>query len=136
MTTAIPAAQRGRRIAGLVIALFSLPVIFVGLIDPLEGGLALLLGLALGAAAWLVCRVPVPPLAWIALAVTLAIGLLALVIAATTGPLPTDGGATNPVFGNVLVRILVWVYRLGVLVTLAGGITYVVLIARSLRPAR
>ena len=40
--------MRTRRIIAIVLAIIALPVLVVGLIDPLEGGLALLAGIALG----------------------------------------------------------------------------------------
>lgn len=132
--------MRARLTAALVIGIVALPVVFVGLIDPLEGGLALLLALALGIAMRLLSGVPVPRLAWISLAVTLALGILALILVTTR--MPTDAvrevgpdvAAPNPI--NLAARVLLWAYRLGVLTTLVGTAVYVVRIGAALRSLR
>ena len=73
--------MRPRLIAGLVLGVLALPIVFLGLIDPLEGGLALLLALTIGVVVRLLSGVPVPRLAWISMVATLAIGVLALALA-------------------------------------------------------
>lgn len=128
---------RPRLVASLILGIITLPVIVIGLIDPLEGGLALLVALGLAIAVRLLSGVPVPRLAWVSFAATLAVGALALVLAVIG--MPSDVGqqvgpdvtAPNPV--NAGVRILVWVYRVGVLVLLVGGVVYLVRIARAVR---
>ena len=125
--------MRARQIIGLVLVILDLPLLFVGLIDPLEGGIALVFGLLVGFAARLVSSVPVPRFSWIAIASTFAVGILALVIAIFTPPVETVEGVANPVLANTALRILVWVYRLGVLATLAGAVWYAVRIAQAMR---
>ena len=130
--------MKGRRITGLVLAVCALPLLFLGLIDPLEGGIALALGAVLGLGAWLVSRVPVPRFTWISLAVSAGIGVLTLLAAvvlrdpvsidSTTG----EATATNPFATVPIAIILLWLYRLSVLVTLAGGVYCVVRIARAI----
>ena len=129
--------MRPRLIASLILGIITLPVIVIGLIDPLEGGLALLLALALGVLVRLMSGVPLPRFAWISMLVTMGVGILALALAIAGMPTEAEQeigpGATA---GNSLgggLRILVWVYRLGVGFVLAGGIVYLVHIARALR---
>ena len=127
-----------RHIIGLILAVLALPLLFLGLIDPLEGGIALVLGAVFGLGAWLVSRVPVPRFTWISLAVSAGIGVLTLLAAvvlrdpasidSTTG----EATATNPFATVPIAIILLWLYRLSVLVTLAGGVYYVVRIARAI----
>ncbi|MFM8240589.1 MAG: hypothetical protein ACKOMX_07910 [Actinomycetota bacterium] len=59
--------MRARQIIGLLLAIVALPFLVLGLIDPLEGGIALIVGLLLGVAVWLISKVPVPRFTWIAL---------------------------------------------------------------------
>ena len=125
--------MRVRQIIGLALVVLDLPILFIGLIDPLEGGIALLVGLLVGFVARLVSSVPVPRYSWIALAATFAIGIVALVIAIFAAPVETAEGVANPVLANSALRILVWVYRLGVLATLAGAVWYAVRIVQAMR---
>ena len=125
--------MRARQVIGLVLVIIALPLVVIGLIDPLEGGIALLAGLLLGLVAWLVSRVPVPTFTWISLAATLAIGALTLVLALTLPPVEMGPDmAANPVMGRWYLAAMNWVWRIGVLVTFAGGIWYVVRIVQSL----
>lgn len=127
--------MRARQVIGLVLVIIALPLVVIGLIDPLEGGIALLAGLLLGLVAWLVSRVPVPTFTWISLAATLAFGALTLVLALTLPPVEMGPDmAANPVMGRWYLAALNWVWRIGVLVTFAGGIWYVVRIVQSLGP--
>lgn len=122
--------------ASLIIGIVALPVIFVGLIDPLEGGLALLVAVGLSAAVRLLSGVRLPRLAWISMVVTMGVGILALALAIVDMPTEAvqevgpDVTAPNPLSAGV--RILVWVYRLGLLFVLAGGVIYLVRIAQAL----
>ena len=128
---------RTRRIASLILGVIALPVIVIGLIDPLEGGLALLLAVGLGVVVRLMSGVPLPRLAWISMLVTIGVGILALVLAIAGMPTEAeqevgpDVTAGNPLGGGL--RILVWIYRLGVIFVLAGGVVYLVRIGRALR---
>ena len=129
--------MRPRLIASLILGIVTLPVLFVGLIDPLEGGIALLLALALGVGVRLLSAVPLPRLTWISMLATIGVGTLALVLALVQMPseavqeVGPEATAPNPLSAGV--RLLVWVYRLGVLVVLVGGVVYLVRIGRALR---
>ena len=125
--------MRTRRIIAIVLAFIALPLLVFGLIDPLEGGIALLAAVALGVVVWALARVRLPELLWISLIVTVAIGALTLGLAmlgADEGA--GDGTATNPIFP--LIGLL-WLWRVGVLVVLAGAVLYLVRLFQSLRPS-
>jgi hypothetical protein len=128
---------RSRLIASLILGIIALPVIFVGLIDPLEGGLALLVAVCLGVAVRLLSGVALPRLAWISMLATVGVGILVLVLVIFAVPNETvqevgpEVTAQNPL--NAGARVLLWVYRLGVLLVLAGGVVYLVRIAQALR---
>lgn len=125
--------MRARQVIGLALVIAALPLVFIGLIDPLEGGIALVAGLLLGLVAWLVSRVPVPRFTWISLAATLAFGALTLGLALTLPPVEMGPDTVgNPVVGRWYLAAMNWVWRIGVLVTFAGGIWYVVRIVQSL----
>lgn len=121
-----------RMVIGLVIAIIALPFLVFGLIDPLEGGIALLAAIALGIAAWLVSRVPVPRLAWIAALVTVVLGAITLGIAIFSLPVETaPDTVAAPLSGGLVVWN--WLYRVGVLVTVAGWVIYLIRLVKSLR---
>jgi hypothetical protein len=124
--------MRTRRIIGLVIAVVALPFLVFGLIDPLEGGISLLAAIVLGIAAWLISRVPVPRLAWIAMLVTVVLGAVTLGIAIFAVPVETGPDTVAaPLSGGLVVWN--WLYRVGVLVTVAGWIVYLIRLVTSLR---
>lgn len=125
---------RTRRIIAIVVAFAALPLVVLGLIDPLEGGIALLAAIGLGVVAWVLSRVPVPKLAWIAAAATLVVGAVTLAIAMANipaDPQPGPDTVMGPMRGALVA--LNWVWRAGVLVTLAGAVLYVVRLFQSLR---
>lgn len=122
-----------RRIVALVLAVLTLPFLVLGLIDPLEGGIALLVAIVLGVVVWAVSRVPVPRITWISMLVTVVIGATTLGIAIANLPIemtPT-GDVANPLSGGLVA--LNWIYRVGVLVTLAGAIVYIVKLVQAVR---
>lgn len=126
--------MRTRRIIAIVLAIAALPLVVFGLIDPLEGGLALLGAIVLVLMAWALARVAVPKLAWIPALATVLIGAAVLAIAILTipaDPQPDPGTVMAP-GGGILVALL-WVYRFGVLITLAGAVLYLVYLFQSLR---
>jgi hypothetical protein len=120
---------------GLVI--LCAPIVFLGLIDPLEGGLALLIAFSLGIAVRLLSRVRVPRLLWIALSATALLGATVLVLAILRSPetqrAEGDSMVINPMLPTAI--ILVWIYRVGVIVTLVGTVMYISRIAKTLRVA-
>jgi hypothetical protein len=123
--------MRTRRIIAIVLAVLTIPLLVFGLIDPLEGGIALLIAIALGAVVWALARVPLPKLLWISLIATVAVGALTLGLAILNLEEPNGTGtAANPMLP---LAALNWVWRAGVLVVLAGAVLYVVRLFRSLK---
>ncbi len=134
-STVVAKRTRAGRIAALLLACLAIPFVVLGMIDPLEGGIALLLGLGLCTAARALSSVRVPRLAWIAFVASVAIGLLLLVLVIAGAPDVEQPSQTAQAVSPAgpAVRILLWCYRIGVLVTLVGVGLYVVRIAGSLR---
>lgn len=100
-----------------VLLFLALPVVFVGLIDPLEGGIALLIaGLIYLIAFLLLAKRPKKSL-WVSYLVSIVLGAIvlgfAMFIYFTQGEQETLNRFT---VGGV------WFYRVAVLFTLAGGI--------------
>lgn len=122
--------MKTRRIIALVIGILATPLLFLGLIDPLEGGIALIAAVIAGIAVRALSRVPVPALLWIPLATAFAFGVLALILAITEESRTVADQAPNPLRG---VQLLVIAYRISVLVALAGAVVYLVRIALMLR---
>ena len=71
--------MHGRHWAGLVLSVLTMPLLMLGLIDPLEGGIALLAAGAMLAVTRLVGAVPLPRLTWVAWVTAAALGAIALV---------------------------------------------------------
>lgn len=109
-----------------VMSVVTLPVIALGLIDPIEGGLAMLVAGALILATWLIARVPVPTLEWTAWATAIVTGGLAILGAATIypGPLPA------------WVWALVVAYEIAVALALVGAGIHVSRHVRRVRGRR
>ena len=125
-----------RRWIAVVLAILAVPLLVLGLIDPLEGGIALLAVVVLGIIVWLLSRVRPPKLAWIALLATVAIGAITLGIAiAMIPPGGTPEGAAEVTVANPFrwLFALNWVYRLGVVVTAVGWVMWIVRLIRAAR---
>jgi hypothetical protein len=126
--------MRVRHTIALVLSILTVPVLALGIIDPMEGGMAMLAAGILILVTWLVGRVPVPRLEWIAWVSTVAVGAVALGAAMVLW----DAGITGPGGQGLpwwLVVLLV-AYELGVVVTFAGGIWNVVRHIATLRTLR
>jgi hypothetical protein len=119
--------MRTRQIVGLILGILTVPVLIVGLMDPIEGGVALLVGGALLVIVFLVSRVPVPRLLWIAWLSALAFGAASLIAVAQYYP-----WRDYPWW----IWALVVGYELAAGVTAAGGVVYVVRMALRLRRDR
>lgn len=124
--------SRARRGAAAVLAVPMVLALMLGLLDPLEGGMALLVGLALAALVWALSRAPVPRWAWIAALAAVALGAASLVWAGTT---QDDDGHRSGSSGVVL-GVLVVGYELAALATLAGGVVLAVRVVREARGPR
>jgi hypothetical protein len=124
--------MRTRQITGLVLVILTIPALVLGLLDPLEGGIAMLVAGALILTTRLVSRVEVPRVEWIAWFASVVTGAAAI------------AGATwiNVQRGYVIggpgaqpwwVIALVIGYEVGVVVTLVGGVQYLVRQVRAVR---
>ena len=113
-----------RQVIGLVLSVLTVPVLLLGLIDPIEGGIAMLVAGALIVVTWAVSRVRVPRLEWIAWLTAVASGASALVA------VPMYWPSTPYPFW---VWLLVGLYEIAVAVTVAGGVVYVVRHVRRVR---
>lgn len=116
-----------RQVIGLVLSIVTVPVLLLGLMDPVEGGMAMLVAGVLILVTFAVSRVGVPRLEWIAWFAAFVAGAGSLVAVAHYWPL-----VPYPWW----VWALVAVYEFAVAVTVAGGIVYVVRHARILRGHR
>lgn len=113
------------RVVSNVLLVAVMPVLFFGLIDPLEGGLALLLATLIYAVAFWLRREKPSRSLWIPLVAALAIGTVVLAVAIFVS-------ASGP--GNSLHILLVagnWIYRAAVIATLVGGLLTLVNAFRS-----
>jgi hypothetical protein len=106
-----------RKITVRVLFALAVPFVFLGLIDPLEGGLALAVALLIYVAAFALSKQRPPKLLWIPFAVSLVVGAstLGLAIANLEFSQRPEGLPGPIIFG-------LWGYRLAVAVTLAGAI--------------
>jgi hypothetical protein len=121
-----------RAITSIALAVVAAVIMVFGLIDPLEGGLALLVATALLIVVRLVSQVPLPKLTWIPLLTAIVLGVTTLALAIfASRPEAADGRVANPLGGGVLV--LLWGYRLAVLVAIVGMVVYLVRLIRAVR---
>lgn len=129
-----------------VLSIVIIPLLALGLLDPLEGLPLLVLGLGLGVTVRLVSRVRIPRFTWISstIAFSLMAGTLAVAIAQSLArPMrETEATVANPMLegftvGGVPVLILLlWLARLANLVMIAGLIVYSVKIFGARRRAK
>lgn len=94
----------------------AVPFIFIGLIDPLEGGIALVFALVMYLVAFSIRKTRPRKLLWIPLLTALLIGVATLTLAILELEFATQATGMPP-----LVIFGLWAYRLAVLVTLAGA---------------
>jgi hypothetical protein len=122
-----------RHVSAIILSIVALPFIVLGLIDPLEGGIALLVAVGIGVVARVLSRVPFSRLTWIPMVTSIGIGVLVLVLAIVPSLFIERTGevAANPVNAGVIA--LLWAYRVSVLVTLVGAVMYVVRLVRTAR---
>ncbi|HAN71212.1 MAG TPA: hypothetical protein DCQ36_06440 [Actinobacteria bacterium] len=103
--------------SGLALTVITVPVLALGLIDPMEGGVALLVAGAFLLVTWLVSRVPVPRLEWIAWCATMTVAAIAV----AAGSIMWIQGITGPGRGLPWWLIVLMVaYEVGVVITIAG----------------
>lgn len=110
-----------RVILGRVFLLVSLPLVFFGLIDPLEGGISLLAAAASYTVAFTLLQTAPPKYLWIPFTAAIVVGGASLAWAILTLEF-TTGPSRLPI--PVLVGL--WAYRVAVVWTLVGGVITVI----------
>ena len=121
-----------RQAIGLVIAVITIPFLAIGLVDPLEGGVALIVAGALILVTRLVSRLPVPRVEWIAWTATVVVGMVTIAVAYVMWRDGTTGPGRDMPWGLGLLLVL---YEVGVAATIIGGVIYVVRHVKALREA-
>lgn len=117
----------------IVLAIVMLIVLSVGLLDPLEGLLALILGVVLAVAARLLSKLSFPKLAWISF--TVAAGILAIVLgfALFVKPENTMAEAGTPL--SLTLVIALWLSRVAIIVMDVGIVIYIVRLFKARQAA-
>ncbi len=118
-----------RRWSGLVLSVLAMPLLVLGLIDPLEGGIALLAAGAMLAITRLVGQVPLPRLVWVAWVTAAAFGAIALTGAILRWEQERGVGPKGLPWWIVVPLIA---YEIAVLLSIVGGGWYVVRHIRAL----
>lgn len=109
--------SRVRQILYRALLIAVLPVLFFGLIDPLEGGIALLLALAVYTVTFSIGGIRPKKYLWIPFVTSLGIG--AVVLAAAIYIYSRDGEPEQFPYGLLVGNII---YALSVMVTIGGAI--------------
>ncbi len=122
-----------RHVIGLVLAILTIPVLALGLFDPMEGGVAMLVAGLLILGTWLVSRVPVPRLEWMSWAATVGVAMVAIASAVVSWTTEGTGPGRNVPWWLVT---LIALYELGVVVTFVSGILYAVRLLHVVRDHR
>lgn len=107
-------SKKNRTLTVFLIA--ALPFVFFGLIDPLEGGLSLLIAGAIYATGFSIAKQKPQKYLTIPFALTLIVGVLALVLAIAKWPMESEPGGPPPLI------ILLWTYRALAVATLVGAV--------------
>lgn len=124
---------RARIISAAVIAALAVVVFIPGLIDPVEGSIPVVLGGLLLLAAWLIGRVPMPPLAWIAWVVTFVSGAITLAVVGIWPELTAEVRGLGPFSLPPAILVPLIVYEIGVLATIVGAVWNASRIGRAAR---
>jgi hypothetical protein len=106
-----------RIVLARILFILTIPIVFVGLIDPLEGGIALLLAGVVYFFAFQLAGYGPRKYLWVPYALSIAIGVITLIYAMASPP-RVDGQELA-----VPIAVGVWIYRVAVLATLSGAIT-------------
>lgn len=108
--------MKSREIVAKVLFLLALPFVFLGLIDPLEGGLALIVAAVLYLIAFLLIKELPAKSLWIPFALSVLVGVLTILFVTVWDTREPQ----EPL--NLVVRIGLWIYRALVAVTFVGAI--------------
>ena len=112
--------SKTRRVIARVLLVASLPIVFLGLIDPLEGGVALLISLATLSAAFLAAGYWPKKTLWVPFLLAIVVGVSAILLA-IFGMDRVDNAP--PMFPLIA---LLWLYRAMVALTLVGLVMEVI----------
>ena len=112
--------SRARKFLARALLIAALPLVFFGLIDPLEGGVALVFALAALTAAYLFAGYKPNKTLWIPFLLAIVVGAITLLFAI----LGLDRGNNQP--SMIPLIAMVWVYRVIVLATLIGLVLEVI----------
>jgi hypothetical protein len=126
--------MRTRRIIACVLAAVTVLVLLAGLIDPVEGGIALLVAAGLVLATWALSRLPIPRLEWMSWIAAVVVGAVAIGVGLLYPEDQRPGGEGLFALPGVLI-VLVLVYEAAALSTIGGGVLHVVRLVQSLRGA-
>lgn len=108
--------SKSRKVSSRTLFILAIPLVVLGLIDPLEGGLALMAAALVYLGAFLLAGHGPRKILWIPFASAIGIGTVVLAVAL----FGVDRvGETQPMIPLALGN---WIYRGAVLVTLAGAI--------------
>ncbi len=118
----------------IVLAIFSIPTLATGLIDPLEGLAALVIGIILIVMARVLSRVKYPRLGLSSLVLASMLMAVILVLALASN-VPSIATATPTADNSIAlgVVLLLWLQRAVTLLMVIGLIMYVVRIVRARR---
>ena len=125
---------------GIALAVLSFPLVGLGLLDPLEGLPALILGLLALIIARMATTLRVPKLAWIPLLITIFLLAVALILitlelqAANFNegtPQPSSTTVGNPLAGPA--SLLLWASRISLITLLVGIGLYIGNLLKALR---
>ena len=106
--------SRTRKIIARSLLIVSLPIVFLGLIDPLEGGIALLLSLITLSAAFAIAGSMPSKALWIPFGMSIVVGVITILVAIFGMDRANNQPQMLPLIG------LLWIYRALVVVTLVG----------------
>lgn len=135
--TTLPTGQahpgRARLIAAAVIAALAVVILIPALIDPVEGSIPVVLGGLLLLGAWLIGRVPMPALTWIAWTVTFVSGALTLAVVGIWPELTRNAQGAGPFSLPPAILVPLIVYEIGVVATIVGAVWNASRIGRAAR---
>ena len=132
--------MKSRIQAAIALNVLSFPLLGLGLLDPLEGLPALILGLVALLSARVLSKLRVPKLAWISLMATMVLLAIALVIvslelqAAQSSAIISE--PTSTTVGNALAGpagLVLWASRISLLTMLVGLGLYIRNLVRALK---
>lgn len=114
-----------RIISSRILFVLAVPIVFLGLIDPLEGGIALLLAALIYALAFFLAGKGPKKYLWVPYLIAAIVGGAVLLFAMFGVDRVNGEGLPGPVIVGL------WIYRVAVLLTLAGSLTTAILSFRK-----